>query len=176
MEQNIPTLQGQQQNKFLAFIQGNQKIVLLGGGAIVFFIILIVAISMTNTNPTPTVQKPTPTIRQAQTNEQIQSPTKAPEPIRPISPEENKVIINDVDPQIQERVSVTYSISPIKAYGKEWAMFEITNPSTDPAKVIAKKEQGSWVVKLGPGTSFEESELRKIGAPENLINEVNKPL
>ena len=40
--------------------------------------------------------------------------------------------------------------------------------TTDPAWVFAKKSKGRWTVVLGPGTSFEEAELTKLGVPREL--------
>jgi hypothetical protein len=40
--------------------------------------------------------------------------------------------------------------------------------TTDPAWVFAKKTKGRWNVVKGPGTSFEEDELKKLGVPRAL--------
>jgi hypothetical protein len=40
--------------------------------------------------------------------------------------------------------------------------------TTDPAWVFAKKTKGRWKVVKGPGTSFEDAELTKLGVPREL--------
>jgi hypothetical protein len=40
--------------------------------------------------------------------------------------------------------------------------------TTDPAWVFAKKTKGRWKAIAGPGTSFEDGELQKLGVPRAL--------
>lgn len=46
-------------------------------------------------------------------------------------------------PQIDKVVAVSYTIDKVKTYGDIWAMIEITSPSTDPANVVLKNENGA---------------------------------
>jgi hypothetical protein len=41
-------------------------------------------------------------------------------------------------------------------------------PDTYPAFLFVKKTKGRWQVLKGPGTSFEEAELTKLGVPREL--------
>ena len=55
-------------------------------------------------------------------------------------------------------------------------MVEIISPSTDPANVVLKKENGEWKVVMGPGTHFDAQDLTGIGVPQNLIKDSNSGL
>lgn len=170
MDGNIPS---QQKNKFLELIQGNEKIVFLAGGMILLLGIIVIAIiSMNNAaqpvqpnGVSPTETHINPTRRPI--------PTALPEPTIIFAPQERVTIITQTKTELDALISVPYTVTQAKGYGEEWAIIEVSNPTTDPANVVIKKENGSWNVKLGPGTSFEEEQLQSIGAPQSLIDEVN---
>jgi hypothetical protein len=169
MEGNTPI----KQNKFLEFIKGNEKLVLIAGGTtLVLGVIVASIISMNNAIQPATVTIPTPEPTK-RTTQVTRTPPSRPQPTIIFSGQERTVIETQTKPQIDNVVNVPYTVSQAKGYGEEWAIIEITNPTTDPANVVVKNENGTWVVKLGPGTSFEEAELRAIGAPQSLIDEIN---
>ncbi len=140
---------------------------------ILILILIIVSINLQKPNQTNTSNNqvtPVPTISIAptiSTNEVSGSPATT-----QIDP----VMEQQIKPQIDQRVTIPYTISAEKTYSDTWAMVEITSQTTDPANVVLKKENGQWVVILGPGTHFSPDELTNVGAPQNLSNEANTTL
>lgn len=140
--------------------------------SILFFLILlsiIITIINQNTQQQQTTQTISPT---------ISTPTNviaSPEITQPTISQstEATVIKEEIKPQLDQVIPVSYDITKVKQYDDTWGLIQVYNPETDPANAVVKQENGTWNVVLGPGTSFEPEELQSIGAPQQLINEVN---
>lgn len=141
--------------------------VVIGGILLIIMIALATTLLSTdNTNNTVTVQQTTsPSVAPI-----VATPTQ--QAVGTTTQIENE-ITNQTKPQLDKLIEINYEVTKIKTFeGNSWAILEVSNPTTDPARVIAKKENGVWKVILGPGTYFDESDLRAIGAPPSLYNEL----
>lgn len=147
----------------------NKKTLILLITGILFFFIVLIALFYTSQKSVPqkTTDLPSPT-----SFIQKETPDKSIE----ISSEEKLILEKQIAPELEKRTAVEYGISKIKAYENSWAIIQIVNPSTDPANIILRKENGQWRVIFGPGTYFDEQELKDFGAPQNVIDDVNGSL
>lgn len=157
MEENV------QQNRYIAYIKKN-RYVLFG------LVLLVILIAITSLMITFIVKTP-------RTNETT-TPTTSPELTVTAVPTiiETDEVKVQARPQIDPLVDVPYEIPKVRRFENGWAVIQITNPTTDPANVIMKNENGSWKVMLGPGTFFEESDLQAIGAPQDVSQAANSGL
>jgi hypothetical protein len=159
-----------QKNTFLTYFQKNKYMFFFGGVALLLLCIIFVIAIVANTNiKKPTIKpanKPTPS-----TTTSIVPTSQAGSFTR-----EQTDIETQTKPQLDQKITVPYTISVVKPYGDSWAMIEVTNPDTDPANVVVEKKDGTWQVMLGPGTNFDESQLQAIGAPPDLIQQANQNL
>lgn len=162
IQENQPILQQTQMQQNVLQRRFKFQYLLIIGLAVIL-IIIIVLIFITSSNPqggsTKIIISPTPTIIQTTTI--------------PTLPPENQQVFNDVRPDIEKLVQGTpFEFSNLTTYDTDWAIAEISNPNTDPGKIILRKINDKWTVVLGPGTYFEESELQTIGAPQRLITDL----
>jgi hypothetical protein len=121
----------------------------------------------TNSSPSPTQRsRPTDAESTQETLKDLPTPT-------PNNSKEAVEIKTQTKSQLDNLIEVEYSISRVKVYEEIWALIQVTNPDTDPANVLVKKEGGSWKVLLGPGTYFDNEELDKVGAPSDIYDDIN---
>lgn len=157
----------------LAYVKNSKYLVL----TLLFFVILLIIIfsiiivpSTNQTGDSPA--KITPTQSMNRPTITIVSPTQS----QLTNTQLLQQIRNETQPQLDRLITVPYTVSKIKTYGDDWAIVQVTNPTTDPANSIIKKENNNWVVIMGPGTFFEAAELRPLGVPQSLIDEINTNL
>jgi hypothetical protein len=156
------------QNKYSEYFMKNKSMTLLFGLGFVLIIIIISIGFILASGGTSTVNKTTNIdLTPHPSSSTIIVPTIASDNTQ------EETIKTDAKPQLDKLIEVDYIISKVKTYGDTWAMVEVNNPTTDPANVVLKKENGSWKVMMGPGTQFDAQELIDIGAPQSLINESN---
>ncbi|MGI8420167.1 MAG: hypothetical protein ACR2LN_06030 [Candidatus Levyibacteriota bacterium] len=164
--------------------QSQKKWIIIFSVSVGLLLLCIIAgIGFLNTKskhvPTTITTQPTSTPK---TKSQPTTPPQAtPEvPSQSLSPQEQQQEQTDIKSQTQsqldQKINIPYTIAKVKAYGQNWGIVEITNPSTDPANIIVKKVNGTWQVVLGPGTHFDEQQLQSVGAPPSLINDANSNL
>jgi hypothetical protein len=153
-------------NKIVLYIQQNKLIVFPITFLFILLIIVFLMVATLNTAKPTAIPTPIPT-------QIIESNTEVTPTTTTL---ENETIKTEAKPQIDKLVTVPYDIPKVKMYNEEWAIVEISNPSSDPANVVVKKENGVWKVMLGPGTYFDTDQLTAIGAPQSLIDEVNATL
>lgn len=157
---------------------------------VLFFIIgfiallSVIVISTNSTQPTtsnqnPTIVPPTPF------EESIPTDTKPTEIVptdvglqelptpTPNESKEATEIKTQAKPQIDKYAATAYDISRVKIYQNIWALIQISNPNSDPANALLKKENGSWKLILGPGTYFSPEQLEAIGAPQEIKTVIN---
>lgn len=159
----------QQQNTFLDLFKGNERMLFIVGGVSIVFIIIIVTIIRMNSAMQPMEPGVAPTPTQG-----ASGATSIPlQNDQSTSFQEQAVIEEQVRPQLASKITISYTVAKIKTYEENWAIMEVTAAQTDPAHVVIRKQNEKWIVVLGPGTYFEEAQLRNIGAPESLIREVN---
>jgi hypothetical protein len=141
--------------------------------AVCFVLVLlgITPLLLNSMHTQPPVVTPTPT-----TAVIILTPTLTLVPDSALTEQEKAVITEQIKPDLKKLVTIDYTVSKVKAYGTDWAMLQIVNPTTDPAIVVVKKENDRWTIKLGPGTYFDEESLNEIEAPQSLIHDIDKPL
>jgi hypothetical protein len=178
MEEALP----KQPNKIITYIKTNKyNVYFTVAIALLLFMIIgmIALVAGRSTKPSTQVTNTQPTAAVSNTvSSPAVSQSPSPETILAITPEPTiaSQIETQTQPQISPNVAVPYTVAKINQYGSDWAIMEITNPDTDPANVVVKKENGSWKVLLGPGTHFDDADLQQIGAPQELINDANSNL
>ena len=154
----------------ITFIKTHEtKIVTIAGAAILLLIIIVmfsVILSDSSSKKNVTKISPSPIPSRIQ----IVSPTAAQDNAIKVTtiPSQASVIYTQVKPSLDQKIPIPYSVKKTTSYGEGWAIIEVTIPTTDPANVIVKKENGVWTIKLGPGTSFDPQDLQAIGAPDTL--------
>jgi len=172
-EQNNPQPKG----NFLGIMSQHKKLFLLFAAGLVALVISIILLSQSfsqktvpddrSTSPSPT-ESVLPTDIQPTETGLKEAPT--PTPNNSKVAEEIKI---QIKPQLDQLIQVDYEISRVKVYEEIWALIQVTNPTTDPANLLLKKENGTWKVLLGPGTHFDDEELNKLGAPAEIKNDIN---
>lgn len=98
-----------------------------------------------------------------------------PTPIPTVRIEQKQKIIDQVKNQIETALPKDfYNVINIRVQDN-WAVasLEPKDKNYEPGNVILRLENNSWVVVLGPGTSFDEEELVKLGAPKMVLEEAN---
>jgi hypothetical protein len=154
----------------ISFIKTHETKIVTVAGAAILLIVIIVMFSVilsdssskkkvTTISPSPVpsrVQNVFPTVVQDNAIKVTASPSQA------------SIIYSQVKPALDQKIPIPYSVKKTTSYGEDWAIIEVTIPTTDPANVIVKKENGVWKIKLGPGTSFDPQDLQAIGAPDTL--------
>lgn len=142
----------------------NKPLLLIGSIVLLFLIsVMLFLANPTDKNPgsTPIIPTVTP----------VEAPTLF--PTSPKETDETETLKTQVKPQIDNLINISYTISKTRFYGNSWALIQITNPTTDPANLILKKENNTWKVILGPGTYFDDDSLQSIGAPEEVKQAAN---
>lgn len=150
---------------------------------VVLLLVLSVVGLLSMNRPQTNTEQSAPPAVEVPTPEATPTPEAIPTTIQPsaaevktdilLSPQEIAAIDAQIKPELASVIDIGYTVQKAKLYGTDWAILVIANPTTDPANVIVKKEKGTWKLKLGPGTLFDENEVRSLGAPESLIREVN---
>jgi hypothetical protein len=175
MEENIT-----QQSKlkiFLNSLMGNKKYLLffLSTGIVLIIIIVWMLILITTNrvgSPSQSTQTTVATPTTPTTPQLTISPTTTSGTIP--SSAETTSIKNLTKPQIENLTNnASYDVSKIETYTSNWAIIKITSNDGNDAVVVVKKENNIWKVMLGPGTFFDDQDLINVGAPQDLINEVN---
>lgn len=165
-------------NRYWTYIKSNKyNLYFIGAIALLLFAIIFLITFMTHSSDRNIVTEPTTIPNQSQTISQVPStvpvsaaPSQATETVITPDPTQAENIKDQTQQQISQSVAVPYTISNITLYGNNWSLITITNDSVGGGGVIAKKENGQWVVVLGPGTFFPKQQLESIGAPQSLID------
>jgi hypothetical protein len=150
-------------------ISRNKKIFFLLIGTTLLLIIIAIILIITKQKSSHSSIKET--ITPTGINKTTTTPTEIQPTIDKIT--QQKIIKDETQQQLTSLVSVPYTISKLKQYDETWVLLQITNPETDPANIVVKKENGSWKIIQGPGTFFNVDVLKQLGAPEELLNNVN---
>ncbi len=172
MEENININQNIQSNKYLNFIKKNKYIIFAFSMLIILISVFISLMVVSSNSSSKIAVTPTPT-RDGTITPQPTVTFPLVQPTKDTKSQEQKIIENQTKQQLDQRIQISYTIEKVKIYEGNWAIMVVNNPTTDPARVVIKKEKGSWNVILGPGTYFDDADLQAIGAPLNLINEIN---
>lgn len=142
-------------------------------------LLLIVVFSITFMNINSSyIVKPGPSTNQ--TSGRVTSPSTSATISSTISQEPTDspqiaVLKEQVKPQIEKVIEpgLNFNFTAIKMYGDSWATANIYNPNIGGALVILQKNNGSWIIVLGPGSSFPQQQLSNINAPQAMINDIN---
>lgn len=180
---NPPMQQSPSNQSFQTLLKSKYMMAILA--AIVLLMAIIFSIVFMNANSTSnstTAPSPTSSGQTTSPSNSVSNPVTSRTPsignivVTTPEPTQAALIENQTQPQISPNIAVPYTVAKINQYGSDWAIMEITNPDTDPANVVVKKENGIWKVILGPGTHFDIQDLQKVGAPQELINDANSNL
>lgn len=86
----------------------------------------------------------------------------------------------EIKEQIVKKIgNINFTVDTILAQSQDWYLVSIIANAKDkdydsPSMAILHKENGKFVLKLGPGTDFEDADLDQAGVP-NAIYSRNKP-
>lgn len=171
----------QQQNKFTIIKEyfKNNKYNVYFTVAIGFLLIMIVALiaviaTRSNTNRPTQVTQIEPTSSSVSVSPSYatisQEPSAAQLPIMTPAPAQASLIENQVQPQIQQRVTGSYTVTNITQYGDNWGTMNISNTDAGGAGVVIQKVNNTWTVVAGPGSLFPPDLLQSVGAPQELID------
>lgn len=162
MEENISQENTNKMKAALDTILKNKSYILyfsITGLTLLIIIIWTISLFIGNINSSNQQIAPTPTIT---TNEIVQNPIE----IQAIKSQTKK----QIDPLVN---NTEYTTSKVKMYPDNWSLIKIKTPDGNSAIVIAKKENNTWKVVMGPGSYFDKDDLDKIGAPQSIKDEIN---
>lgn len=162
MEENISQENTNKMKAALDTLLKNKSYILffsISGLALLIIIIWTILLFTGNNNSSNQQITPTPTIT---ANTTVQNPVE----IQAIKSQTKK----QIDPLVN---NIGYTTSKVKMYPDNWSLIKIETPDGNSAIVIAKKENNTWKVVMGPGSYFDKEDLDRIGAPQSIIDEIN---